>query len=105
MYEFLDYAACEPKDYDATTDTSTAGDDTSLYWYCQLYLRVSTYQTDGYPSMVSPGVIAGYYVASYIPDTSYISYYKSEQVIESYSGASALTASAALLTAAFALAF
>jgi len=55
--------------------------------------------------MTSPGVIAGYYVASYIPDTSYISYYKAEQVVESYSGASALTASAALLTAAFALAF
>lgn len=105
LVEYLDYPYCELRDYDATTGTSTTGSDASLYWYCQIYLTKDEYQTDGYPTMASPGVIAGYYVASYLPTFSYLSYFKAEQVIESYSGAYTLTASFAAIAAAFAVAF
>lgn len=48
---YLDYAYCEPKYYNAAAGTSSDGDDSSDYWYCQIYLNNETYQSDGYPAM------------------------------------------------------
>ena len=57
--EYLDYAYCAR----STND-----------WTCQLYLRNTDDQADGYPAFVTPGVVTGYWVASYLPGVEILSY-------------------------------
>ena len=51
LHEYLDFAYCEPRDRNAAAGTSSEGDDTSVYWYCQMYLRNESHEADGYPAM------------------------------------------------------
>ncbi len=46
-------------------------------WNCQMYLPLKNQQTAGYPRFEQPGVISGYYFASYFPGVKEISYAKS----------------------------
>ena len=92
MIEYLDYPSCA---------LGTASDETD-YWFCQMYLRKRDQQVDGYPRFDYPGVISGYYVASYIPTVQEISYIKVTHTIAASAGAGAtsgVTVFASLLVA------
>ena len=83
--EYLDY----PK-------FTQSGDE----WYGQMYMPARAQQTDGYPAFDRPGVIKGYYVASYIPQAEQLSMSKSEQLIVIDDGATSVTTYAAAILAA-----
>ena len=62
-----------------------------------MYLPLKAKQTDGYPTFEQPGVISGYYVASYFPGVKEIAMAKSTQVNKVAAGAQlTLTAASAL---------
>ena len=59
--EYLDYPSCAR---DGTTDD----------WYCQLYLPKRDKQSQGNARFDEPGVLTGYFIASYIPDMESLSF-------------------------------
>ena len=84
--EYLDYASC----------TRSTND-----WTCQLYLRDSEEQEDGYPAFVTPGVVTGYYISSYLPGIEELSYSKVTDFLV-YDGAMSVTTYAAAILAGIA---
>ena len=82
--EYIDYPSC-----------ANTGDD----WYCQMYLPLRDQQTAGYPRFDYPGVVTGYYFASYIPDLELISYGSVTQILAA-EGATAVTSFASVVVAA-----
>ena len=90
MIEYLDYPKC--------TQGTDAGDTDS--WYCQLFLPARDQQTTGYPRFDTPGVITGYYMASYIPNVENVSFSKTSQIIQtSDDGATSITTLASAIVA------
>jgi len=78
MLEYFDYPKC----------AAVSGND----WNCQMYLPLKDKQTPGYARFESPGVVSGYYVASYFPGVKEIALAKSTQVNKVAGGDLALTA-------------
>lgn len=74
--EYLDYASC-----------ALSGEE----WTCQIYLRNEADQEDGYPAFITPGVVTGYWVASYIPGVEKLSYSEVTDFLV-YDGAQGVTA-------------
>ncbi len=82
MLEYFDYPKC----------AAVSGND----WNCQMYLPLKDKQTPGYARFEQPGVVSGYYVASYFPGVKEIALAKSTQVNKVAAGDLALTAASAL---------
>lgn len=91
LFEYLDWAHCEED-----------GTDNSV-WACQIYFPAVDQQTDGYAAFVYPGVIDGYYVSSFIPDTPDLSYAKTTELL--MGATSVTTYCSAILAAVYALTF
>ena len=94
--EYLNYPKCA---LSADTDATTSD------WTCQMFLRAEDQQEDGYPAFRTPGVISGYFVASYMPALEILSFNKVTDFIV-YDGASSVAAySAAILAGVATLMF
>jgi len=62
-------------------------------------------QTAGYPRFETPGVVSGYYIASWIPSLKEVSYGKSTQLMGATTGDFAVTAASALAATMLSLIF
>ena len=63
--EYLNYPSC-------------ARDGTSDDWYCQMYLPARDQQSNGSARFDEPGVLTGYFIASYIPTLEQVSFQKTK---------------------------
>lgn len=84
--EYMDYPSC-------------ALDGTSDDWYCQMFLPPRDKQSDGNARFEEPGVLTGYFIASYIPDQEQLSFQKTTQLIRSVDWATSMTMSVTLAAA------
>jgi len=78
----FDYPHCKQIAIADDDDATETEDATGDVWECYLFMPTRDAQGEGDPAMVTPSVVTGYYVSSFIPGQQLLSYAKSEQLMK-----------------------